>query len=205
LAGAADELNHYQLAAGCRWRWWNEDSVASRPFNLNTSGGPLAGEGAATFLLAPDWKHPGCLAKLVCTGLGRVAQLASGGVDTQGEAKWVEDNLRRSGIAPADVSLLLTGANGRAATDHVYVEIARELSKLGGREVPVGAYKQCCGEFASASAIGLAVAVSLVHGDINPLLCLPCSAAGSFLQRPATVVLYTLGRGGTKAMSCVQA
>ena len=68
-----------------------------------------------------------------------------------------------------DICLMLTSASGCPALDGTCTQVARELSRLAGRHIPCGAYKQCCGEFASASGIGFAVAVGLVSVVVVPV------------------------------------
>jgi hypothetical protein len=61
-----------------------------------------------------------------------------------------------------------------------------ELSKLAGRTLVPQTYKQHCGEFYSASALGFAKAVELARTH----------------QRG--VLLYTLSLRGSKALCCVE-
>jgi 3-oxoacyl-(acyl-carrier-protein) synthase len=108
LAGAADELNQYLLAAGMRWGWWPESTPAIRPFGHALSGRQraLRGEGCAVFTLArpeqaaaplawvsgirigrwdsgPDLKpQPGATSDEKGTGLGLGLRLGSGAGDS---------------------------------------------------------------------------------------------------------------------------
>ena len=93
-------------------------------------------------------------------------------VHLQAEAEWIEQTLARDGESLAEVDLLLTGANGWPWLDHGCREVAEALSGLAGRPIACGAYKHCCGEYASASAFGLLTAIGLVRGIIEPAWCL---------------------------------
>ena len=190
LAGAADELNQYHLAAGRRWGWWPESSPAIRPFAnaLAQPARPLPGEGCTLFALG---RADGTTPPLALVSAIRIGRRETN--DAAAEAAWILETLRRDGVAPDAPDLLLTGANGLRAADEFYQAVAAALSRLAGRPVACGAYKQSCGEFHSASAFGLLTAIGLVRGEIAAKH--PCK----------TIVLLTLSPTGTKGMCCVRA
>jgi 3-oxoacyl-(acyl-carrier-protein) synthase len=215
LAGAADELNQYQLAAGLRWGWWNDASPepavarASRPRGSWSQSAawavgaspeirpfvplpgrmrPLPGEGCALFALGRTDATAKPLATVCAIRIGRSETRAA-----EAEAQWILETLNRAGVSATDLDLLLTGANGLRAADEFYQAVAAALARLAGRPVACGAYKQGCGEFHSASAFGFLTAIGLVRGEITAEK--PCR----------TVVLFTLSPAGTKGMCCVRA
>jgi 3-oxoacyl-(acyl-carrier-protein) synthase len=206
LVGAADELNAYHLAAGMRWRWWNDRAPEIRPFTAprNRQERPLPGEGCAIFSLA----HPGIAARplafVAAIRIGRVATVAGEQIDAQAEAQWILETLERGGASLSEVDLLLTGANGWPWLDHRYRAVADALSRQTGRPMRCGAYKQGCGEHHSASAFGFFTALGLVRGEIPPALCVaPADRAGLSDGPCHKVILYTLSPSGTKGMCCV--
>jgi 3-oxoacyl-(acyl-carrier-protein) synthase len=189
LAGAADELNQYQLAAGLRWGWWNDASPEIRPFApLPGRMRPLPGEGCALFALGRTENAAKPLATVCAIRIGRSETRAA-----ETEAQWILETLNRAGVSPAEVDLLLTGANGLRVADEFYQAVAAALARFAGRPVACGAYKQGCGEFHAASAFGFLTAIGLVRGEIA-------------VEKPCrTVVLFTLSPTGTKGMCCVRA
>jgi 3-oxoacyl-(acyl-carrier-protein) synthase len=207
LVGAADELNSYALTTGMRWGWWNQATPEIRPFTeaLRDGQRPLSGEGCTLFTLGRAGAVSRPLALVSAIRIGRCATAAGGRVDAAVEARWIQATLERDGISPRDVDLLLTGANGRRWLDGACLGVAEALSRLAGRSIPCGAYKQCCGEHHSASAFGFFTAVGLARGEIAPAGCLPPGQPASTAGPCRTIVLYTLSPTGTKGMCCVRA
>jgi 3-oxoacyl-(acyl-carrier-protein) synthase len=206
LAGAADELSPYAQAVGERWGWWDENAPAIRPFARELQGRrrPLPGEGAAVFTLARAGQGSPPLASLRSVHFGQFAARAGRPPEAQTEASWIRDTLERDGVPLASVDLLLTGASGWPLWDDAYREVASALSVLRGHEVSLGAYKQVSGEHGSASAFGFFVALGLVRGEIEPVLCLAGNPSGAAVAHPPrTVLLYTLAPGGSHALCCV--
>jgi 3-oxoacyl-(acyl-carrier-protein) synthase len=207
LVGAADELNSYALAAGMRWGWWNEPSPEIRPFagEPNSRQRPLPGEGCAMFALGRADATAQPLAWVSAIRTGRRAPGLGENFDAGAEARWLQETLERDGLSVRDVDLLLTGANGWQRLDQAYRNVAATLSRLAGRRIACGAYKQSCGEHYSASAFGFLTAIGLVLGEIAPERC-ACAADNAPVSGPCrTVVLYTLSPTGTKGMCCVRA
>jgi 3-oxoacyl-(acyl-carrier-protein) synthase len=202
LAGGADELNSYVLAAGARWGWWDAATPVLRPFagGLHKNQRPLPGEGAAMFVLADANQAPNSLAHVAAIRLGRFAMLPGGGIDAKAEAAWICETLERNGLSLAEMDAVLCGANGWQTLDRMYLDVADRLASLAGRTIPCGAYKHGCGEYYGASAFGLLTAVGLVRGEIPFAHCHPTA---SEMRPPRNVLLYTLSPGGCRAMCCV--
>lgn len=208
LVGAADELNQYPLAAGVRWGWWHEASREVRPFakELGARERPLLGEGCAVFALGRAGGGTQPMARVSAIRLGRVARTTPGWMDVSAEAEWMVETLARAGIGLSEVDLLLTGANGWAQLDALYLAVGEALSRRAGRPIPCGAYKQCSGEYHAASAFGFFTAVALVRGEIPPESCVWGGAGAPVLEQPCRrIILYTLSSSGTKGMCCVHA
>jgi 3-oxoacyl-(acyl-carrier-protein) synthase len=203
LVGAADELNQYHLAAGTRWGWWHESLPEIRPFAgaLKSRERPLPGEGAAAVTLGRAENAVSPLAFVSAIRIGR-----SETQNAETEARWILQTLARDGIAAGDVDLLLTSANGLAKLDNFYCDVVEALSRLAGRNIACGAYKQTCGEHHSASAFGFLTAVGLVRGEIAPEFSEFCTADKIALTTACrTVVLFTFSPTGTKGMCCIRA
>jgi hypothetical protein len=81
---------------------------------------------------------------------------------------------------------VLSGSKGWLEFDAHYNAVVEELSRRTGRELTHQTYKQDCGEFYSASAVGFSVAVELAR------------------QQRCVVLLYTLSLRGGKALCCIE-
>lgn len=156
--------------------------------------GTLPGEGAAAFVLAPVGEARGALARLdavVARGSANHSVL-----EIEPQVAFLTEVAARAGLAPADCHLLL-GANGDARLDAAYLEIARRLSPAGG----VGVYRHLTGDYATASALGLALAVKAVAvGELPAEVRLVHGAAPS---GSTPVLLYHLSKGGNHSAMVV--
>ena len=205
LVGAADELNSYLLAAGMRWRWWNEQTPEIQPFTPapDSRCRPLPGEGSAVFALARSGGAFPPLARVSSIRIGRIEASTGLELDAEREARWIMETLERSG-SRADFDGLLTGANGWVPLDQAYQAVADALARLTGRPIPCLAYKSSCGEHHSASAFGFLTAIGLVRGDIPPAACAGSAGKPLLAGGPCRkVVLYTFSPSGVKGMCCV--
>lgn len=160
LAGAVDELNKYPLSIGKRWGLWDNQTIP--------------GEGALVARLKVDANE--ALAKITTVRLGRCEPP----FDAPLEAKWIA-----ASVDLAEIRTVVTGGRGWPELDARYNAVIVELSKLARRTLIQQTYKQHCGEFYSASAMGFAKAVEIARAK----------------QRP--VLLYTLSLRGSKALCCV--
>lgn len=204
LAGAADELSPYLLAAGARWGWWDGETPAVRPFRTELSGRqrPLPGEGAAVFALVRGAAATEALARLVAVRFGRFGTRPDGRVDVAGEAAWICATLEREGVDPGQVDVMLTGANGHRQWDEAYLGVAAAFSARVKRDVRCGAYKQACGEYPAASGFGFLVGLGLVRGEVSlgDVGLGPIGGMATNADRPRTVLLYTLSPTGNRAL-----
>lgn len=204
LAGAADELHPYLLAAGLRWGWWpavaSDPGVADQAARSALQRSRLAGEGAAMFTLT---RSPGAAAPLAWVSavrLGRLSPDVRGRPDPSVEARWIASHLEAEGepLRAQDVVLVNRPPNGPAET------FRRQLGEALVGRVPAS-YQHLCGAFGSASAFGLVAAVALVRGELSPGDLGwedPAIVPGTPVQR---VVIYTWSPGGTKGLLCVTA
>lgn len=206
IVGAADELNHYVLAAGVRWGWWNAGSKECAPFRAGLAGHlrPPTGEGATVFALARPEMAERPLAYVAAARVGMSARRARGDVDATKEAGLIRRILEQAGWPLDGTALLLTGANGRPDTDAQYRAVADALSHDAGVHIPLGAYKQWCGEFYSASAVGFMIALGIVRGELGIEHLHGPDASGAAARQPVRVViLYTLSATGARGVSCI--
>jgi 3-oxoacyl-(acyl-carrier-protein) synthase len=160
LALGVDELNPYAAYAGADLGLWRLTGGPQPP-------GTFPGEGAAAFLLggpilgrgAPYIK--GVKARpLDARDLSRVSPAA--------EVDFLQQTVTAAGLNLGDLDLILTGADSEAQLQDLYLPTLTALGRAAGREIGYGLYKNLCGEFCSASAIGLGLAVEILQGNRIP-------------------------------------
>ena len=199
VVGGADELTPYLLSAGARWGWWGEDALPLRPLSANLSRRQRAipGEGAVVFCLARSGGDLPALAEVRCVSFGRFALDEQGKIAADAEAEWIEGELVNHGVSLKQIDMVLSGANGLPALDERYVAVVTALGRRAGRLIRHGGYKHLCGDYHTASAFGMAMAVGLVSQRVSPDAML--SSGGEC----RVVLLYTLSGEGTRAITCV--
>ncbi len=163
LAGAIDELNRYPLYLGKRWGAWNEQT--------------LPGEAAVVARLGATTSDTSGLARVTAVRLGRFRRP----FDARREVDWLaaEFDLQK-------ITAVVSGANGWPPFNPFYSAVISELSQSIGRPLLHKTYRDQCGEFPAASAVGFATAVEL---------------AG---QQQSGVLLYTLSLRGGKAACLIE-
>ncbi len=163
LAGGVDELNKYALSIGKRWGFWNEQTIP--------------GEAAVVANLSGASANKPSLARVTAVRLGRYRRP----FDAKREADWIA-----AAVDLSKVNVMVSGAKGWSELDAPYNAVVEELSRHTGRALTHQTYKQDCGEFYSASAIGFSVAVELAR------------------RQQCGVLLYTLSLRGGKALCCIE-
>ena len=117
------------------------------------------------------------LARITAAHLGRYRRP----FDRKLETDWIAKRVDLSRIR-----VVVSGAKGWPQLDPHYQAVVEELSRRAGAALRHQTYKQDCGEFYSASAVGFAQAVALAQ------------------QEKSAVLLYTLSLRGAKAMSVIE-
>ena len=205
LACCADELNPYLLATGLKLGWWRTEAAPLTP--LRESGaakpGTVPGEGAAAFVLGrcDDSASPGVIRiasmrarPLDCENLIEI--------DIRNEIDFIEQVVQESGIRMREVEFVLLGANGDSPLDHVYTDVKRKLSPLMRPGVAFGVYRQLCGEYCTASGVGLALAADTIRkGRLSPGI--ECVDEGGAPSSPNNVLLYNVSRTGYHSVCLV--
>ncbi len=201
FVGGADEITPYLLSAGSRWGWWSEDSLLLKPLSNNLAAPQRAipGEGAVVFCIDATGGDTAALAEICAVACGRFAMDAAGQIDSKNEATWIESRLAAHNIALSDIDMIISGANGEPVLDARYVAVVQALGRRSGAaNIRHGTYKHLCGDYHSASAFGMAMAVGVVSGHVSPKALLATDGACRL------VLLYTLSDDGTRAMTCVR-
>ncbi len=204
LAIGADELNPYFLLAGREYGWWRKDSAPLAPMDEPGRQGTLPGEGAAAFLIGRPGSDPEGkpLPRIAGIRVRPLKEESVRNVNPADEVEFIRGLLADAGVRLGHIDLYLFGANGRAASDAAYADVGRALSEAAGGGIRCGVFKQRCGEFCAAPAIGLALAVYTVRtGHVAPeIQCRGPDGAG----RPvSSVALYHLHETGYHSICLV--
>ncbi len=160
LALGVDELNPYAAYAGADLGLWRLTGGPPPP-------GTYPGEGAAAFLLGRPTPGGGTLylkgvkvRPLDVRDLSRVSAAA--------EVDFLQQTIAAAGLNWGDLDLILTGADSEAQLQDLYLPTLTTLGQAAGREIGYGFYKNLCGEFCAAPAIGLALAVEMLQANRLP-------------------------------------
>jgi 3-oxoacyl-(acyl-carrier-protein) synthase len=195
LACGVDALNPYAAYAGADlglWRLTGDPQPPGRHRGGRRSG-TFPGEGAAAFLLSrsnPGRRTP--YIKGVKVRPLTVRDLTR--VSPEAEVDFLQQTITAAGLNFGDLDLILTGADGEAQLRDLYLPSLTALWKAGGREISYGFYKNLCGEFCSASAIGLALAVEMLQGNRIPAGLM--TRGGREPAAINNILLYQIARPG---------
>ncbi len=199
VVAAGDELHPYHVAAMNHCQPWRKKAEALAPLSPTAARlhGSLPGEGAAAFVLGRPGGNGRPEASVCIRGLGLAPRPAAdlGGIRTEDEVAFLQKVLHPANATLADVDLILLGADGDAALDAVYGRVIQAVGAAAGGDLAVGVFKHLCGEFATASALGLALAGDAVRqGRLLPDIAL--IASGRADNRIDNVLTYTIHRNG---------
>ena len=184
LVCGVDALTEFLEVRGRLLGLYRDRSEPLRPLADGPEhSGTLPGEGGAAFLLAAP-----------SSGAERLAGIEAVAADGQGCAAACE-HVAFLGQVAGDldgVDLVLTGANGDCRLDPRYREV---LDRLGA-QTPAGVYRHRTGDYETSSALGLALAVQAVGGELPGGIRLVRGGSEKALSR---VLLFHLGLGGSRS------
>ncbi len=184
-----DELCGWLLDYGKHMRWWKSEPAALMPMKGTITPGTIQGEGAASFILCSQADIPvGCSAVKIAA---IEACYIEPGAASKSLADFITTSLTANELRLRDVDRIIFGANA-GSSDKVYYDIKKELDIVSEKIIPYETYKQYCGEFCTASAIGLAKAVHILK---NQNLC---------TQKPQTFVIYNYSPDGYCSLYILQ-
>jgi hypothetical protein len=151
-----DELSPYFALMGEKLGWWN---TQTKP-----------GEGSAAFVLTKGDLLGDVHERLKIAALKVRPQrpLSGSAFDPQEEKRFIEKVLSGSGIGLCDIDLVLVGAQEDGPLENPYNQVMDLLSAAKDSNLQFAVYKQSCGEYCTASAMGTALAVkSLRSGFLS--------------------------------------
>jgi 3-oxoacyl-(acyl-carrier-protein) synthase len=201
-----EALVEFQEIHGHLLGWYGTDPSPLAPLSGHKRAagqGTLPGEGAAAFVLTAPGVVAAPLARLV--GVRARGPLQRAPVLTPtGELTFVGQALHDSGTRLDDVGLVLLGANGDPALDEIYAQVARGL-RAGAPALAVGVYRHLTGDFATASALGLELAVGTVSGRTVPSQVHVVDGLLASARSIRSVLLYHLTSAGYHSVMIVSA
>jgi 3-oxoacyl-[acyl-carrier-protein] synthase II len=213
LAGSVDEMTpllHSLLDRFGALTQPGRDGVeAARPFDRRRDGF-LAGEGATVVVLESEEglrnRGGGALARLLAWGsaFDPTAPVTGWGSGTGPLARGLVRTLRRAGVTPADVGLIVSGASGSREGDRLEARVLREVW-VDSPLPPVVVPKSVVGEYgggivgaAVLAAAGTTFGPTAGLAEIDPELGV-VPHDGSPLAAPEIVLITSLAAGGAGA------
>ncbi|MGN6644915.1 MAG: beta-ketoacyl synthase chain length factor [Cytophaga sp.] len=182
LIGGVDEISEYNYTidtlAGC----YKKEDVSNKDLLHTASAGSMAGEGAAMFLVSNSKENAQASIRAIKTL--HAAELNA-------VEKTIQDFIQEHVSGKEKIDLILSGKNGDNRLDAYYEKCLGLLPA----NTPVGYYKQLTGEFSTATAVALWIAVKLLTTNrLNALLEIP-----ETLQ-PENILLYNTCRGNQHSL-----
>ena len=213
LAGAVEEMTplvHALLDGfGALARATDDEPEAARPFDRRRDGF-MAASGAAVVVLEEEAAARGRGAPVLARVRGwgsafdPTAPRAGWGRGEEGLARALRRTLARSGLTPADVDLIVSGASGAVAGDRLEAALLRGAWD-GAPLPPVVAPKAVTGEYAGGHLAAAVLAAAGRPFGATPGFAEPDPACGvvphdgALLPPPRRVLATSLAAGGAAA------
>jgi len=160
LVGAIDEITNTSHTILNRLGLYKQGPVCNLDIYKTATGGTIAGEGAAFFVLA-NQPSSADYAKLDALHTfykpGEIGDIE----------KEIISLLQNNGISMNDIDLIITGRNGDVKGDKIYDQLN---SSVFGNKDSIN-YKWLCGEYPTASAFAMWLAATTIKtGELPPAL-----------------------------------
>lgn len=166
-----DVLTPYVVAAGCAFGCWRAGDTTADPMaDAPPAGaGGLPGEGAVSLLLArPDVVPEAARRAHIATAAVKSLDAPISHIDTAEATGFITDTIGYAGIHAHDLSLAIFGANGDPKLDAAYRKLNEALSAASGTPISFGVYRHRSGDFRTASALGVSLAIDFVRTGLVP-------------------------------------
>lgn len=157
LVGAVDEITDTSHALLSRFGIYKAENTSSIQLFSNPSKGTIAGEGSAFFVLA-NTASGSDYAKL--NGIDTLYRPS----DVEEVSDFISNFLNRHNLKISDIDVVLTGNNGDINNDKIYTSLNQSIFK-GITNQP---FKQYCGEYPTATAFALWLAVNIIKSGKLP-------------------------------------
>lgn len=160
LVGAIDEITNTSHTILNRLGLYKQGAISNLDIYKTKSKGTIAGEGAAFFLLAAE---PSATDYAKLDGLHTFYK-PDGAAAIE---KQISSFLERQHVSMDDIDLIITGKNGNASLDEVYVHLNETI--FSNKEIIN--YKYLCGEYPTAASFAMWLAATTIKaGKLPPAL-----------------------------------
>jgi hypothetical protein len=189
IACGCDELSGWMLDYGKHMRWWKDAANRLAPMTEPLAPATIPGEGSASYILCNERDRPADrpAVKIVAVDVCNFDP----DVNPKTRAEFIINSLTENELQLSDVDQFIFGADG-SSSDKTYRDIKVQLDNVSKENIQHSTYKQHCGQFCTASAIGLAKAVDILI-DQNPNK-----------QKPQTIVIYNYSPDGFCSLFILQ-
>lgn len=157
LVGGIDEITNISHAILSRMGLYKREAVSSLDLFATKSKGTIAGEGAAFFLLANESSGNDYA---ILDGMHTFYKPTS----VEEIAQQILFFLSAQSITINDIDLVITGKNGDLKNDAIYTALQNTILN----KAFLVNYKQLCGEYPTAVAFGLWVAINIIKTQTVP-------------------------------------
>ncbi len=154
LLGGVDEISSYNYTIEQLSDAYKEEEISTVQLYKSNSKGSVAGEGAALFVVSD--KKENAIAQI-----NAISTLHS--EDEEMVKQFIAEFIIKNAEFPID--LFLTGESGDNRTIPYYLAAESQFSE----NVTVGRFKHLCGEYPTASAMGLWYACKILQEQIVPV------------------------------------
>lgn len=196
LVCGVDELNGYMMAADRAFGRFQEGDDALAPMSTTGSGsaGTLPGEGAVAIVLGRVDDAPEGSRRIRGLRVRPLAPPMKTNFDAKAEARFIEEALGRSGLRAGDIDLVICSANGDSKEDGQYRAVLECLGEAAGAPLAHGVFQHGTGNFHTAAAVGVALGIKSVPGQVLPdrIRCVG-PAPGTDLRYAIVYSLYSSG------------
>jgi 3-oxoacyl-(acyl-carrier-protein) synthase len=173
LVCGVDELTPFLGVIGVECGFWGKEENPDLQ-EMERSGNnhrPCPGEGAAAFVLGLRSAVP-VKGLLPCLPAIKVQplELPEGQIiDPVAELRFIKDALADKGVSLGDLDLMILGANCAGQLETLYQPTLQHIFQAAKKEIGIISYKTFWGEFSTAPALGLGLAVDILRtGKIPP-------------------------------------
>lgn len=157
LVGAIEEITNTSHTILNRLGLYKQKSISSLQLFATNSKGTIAGEGAAFFLLATE---PAATDYAKLDGLKTFYKPEGIGEIEKNISAFLAD----TSIGYNDIDLIITGKNGDAPSDKIYHQLQQGIFSNNY----LINYKNLCGEYPTATAFALWLAVNIIKSGVIP-------------------------------------
>ncbi len=157
LAGSVDEITDISHAILSRFGLYKNGNVSNNSLYNDISGGSIAGEGAAFFLLTRD---PSKNDYAVIDGLHTFYKPANI-IEVSGQILSFLENIS---CKIDEIDLIIIGKSGDEAGDAIYTQIGQSVFA----NIPAIPYKNLCGEYPTSNGFALWLAAGIIKSGNIP-------------------------------------